>query len=67
MKGENYMNEEWLEVAYVGEKVILHGRLKDSGTYEAILTAEQNETLRNLSQKHDKQMSDLLWSFVDEK
>jgi len=58
--------DEWLELAYVGDKVILHGRLKDGGTYEAILTAEQNETLRNLSQKHDRQMSNLLWSFVDD-
>ena len=60
------MNDEWLELAYVGDKVIMHGQVKDKGPYEAILTAEQNERLSELSQKHDKQMSDLLWSFVDE-
>jgi hypothetical protein len=57
--------DEWLELAYVGDKVILHGRLKDSGPYEAILTAEQNAKLSELSRKHDTQMSNLLWSFVD--
>ena len=59
------MNEEWLEIAYVGDKVIMHGRVKQVGPYEAILTASQNEALGELSKKHDAEMSDLLWSFVD--
>ena len=60
------MNEEWLELAYVGDKVIMHGRVRQIGTYEAILTAEQNDQLNELSKKHDAEMSNLLWSFVDE-
>ena len=61
------MNDEWLELAYVGDKVIMHGRVKQVGPYEAILTASQNEQLSELSKKHDAEMSNLLWSFVDEK
>ena len=61
------MNDEWLELAYVGNKVIMHGQVKDKGPYEAILTAEQNELLSEMSKKHDAEMSNLLWSFVDEK
>lgn len=60
------MNEEWLELAYVGDKVIMHGRVRQVGTYEAVLTASQNERLSELSRKHDAEMSNLLWSFVDE-
>ena len=59
------MNEEWLEIAYVGDKVIMHGRVKQLGPYEAVLTAEQNDKLSELSKKHDAEMSDLLWSFVE--
>ena len=61
------MSDEWLELAYVGNKVIMHGRVKQTGPYEAILTAEQNDQLNELSKKHDAEMSNLLWSFVDEK
>ena len=61
------MSEEWLEIAYVGDKVIMHGRVKQLGPYEAVFTAEQNDKLSELSKKHDAEMSDLLWSFVDEK
>lgn len=60
------MSEEWLELAYVGDKVIIHGRVKQVGTYEAVLTEKQNEQLSELSKKHDAEMSNLLWSFVDE-
>jgi hypothetical protein len=59
------MSEEWLELAYVGDKVILHGQVKQVGPYEMILTASQNEKLSELSKKHDAEMSNLLWSFVD--
>jgi hypothetical protein len=55
--------DEWLELAYVGDKVIMHGRVND-GPYEAVLTAEQNEALGKLSKKQDKEMRDLLSSFV---
>ena len=60
------MNDEWLELAYVGDKVIMHGRVKQLGPYEAVLTEEQNDKLSELSKKHDAEMSDLLWSFVSE-
>ena len=59
------MKDEWLEIAYVGDKVIMHGRVKQLGPYEAVLTAEQNDKLSELSKKHDAEMSDLLWSFVE--
>lgn len=66
------MENEWLDLAYINEKVIMHGQI-DNGIVDMIsqtvqieqtLTPEQKNQVYDLNEKHQREMRELLRGFV---
>ena len=69
------MENEWLELAYINfDKVILHGQLTKVDArpiaverqIEQVLTQEQRREAKDLRLKHEREMLELLRSFVND-
>ena len=68
------MPEEYFDVAYINDKVVLHGRataghdnwgVRIEREVEQELTEEQKQALSNLTLRHQIEIDELLSSFVD--
>ena len=63
------MESEWLDLAYINfDKVIMHGRIMQNHReieIEQILTQEQKNQVYDLNANHERELRELLKSFIN--
>jgi hypothetical protein len=64
LKGECFMEAEWLEIAYINfDKVIMHGE-SENGIVEQELNEEQKYLVFDMNMRHSREMHELLRTFL---